>query len=368
MGALGILRRIRRTILQDLAILLVLVLIGEAGVRILFPQTSQFIFSPALTGRHPIRYNSHGLRDTEFPTARPPGERRILSIGDSTTFGAGLAAEETYPKQLERLLNERSGERWFVINAGGQGSSVSALLNFLRKTGMAFDPSIVTLGFSATMPSVAGHLTDSGGTDGLSGEPEKASSLPVTVARAIRSKALDIHVRLHSSYLYVFLDTHIRRRLYRLGAIRDRMDTREGAVFAYAFDVPGVELDEVERAYRIFYDELKAMKRFLDERRIPLIVLGIPSQFRISEHWRDNERGYDLSKIRIEPLDRIATTCAGLGVPFVDLRPRLREERQAMLDGKRQWDDLFIRNDYAHLNTTGTRLAAEELLRALTYR
>lgn len=364
-----ILHRIWRAALKDLAILLIIVALGEIGVRLLLPNTSRYIFGPTITGGHPIRYNSYGLRDVEFRTTRSTNERRILCTGDSTTFGAGLPPEETYPKQLDQLLNARSvGNRWLVINAGGQGSSVSMLLEFLQKKGVHFDPSVVILGFSATMLSVAGRRPNSGTFGDPPGEKEEPLPSSAAVARAIRREVLDIHVWLHSSYLYVLFDTQVRRRLYRLGVIRDRMDARDGAIFAYAFNVPGVDVREVERAYRVLHEELRQVKRFLDKRQIVLIVLGLPSRFRISDHWLDNERGYNLSKIRVEPLDRVAIISEELGIPFVDLRPRLSQERQAMLRGTRQWDDLFIPTDYAHLNAAGMRLAAEELLRALDTR
>lgn len=359
------LRRIWRTGLKDLAILALALAVGEASIRLLLPQTSQYVFSPTLTGGHPIRYNSHGLRDVEFPIARPAKERRILCVGDSTTFGAGVSMDDTYPKQLERLLNATDpADRWFVINGGGQGSSVSHLLDFLDTRGMAYDPSIVVLGFSPTMLSVVGRPANVEAAHRAAG-PENGRPFPTSAMRFLRQLMLGAHVWLHRSYLYVFLDAHIRRQFYRWGVIRDRMDKPDGAIFAYAFDVPGVDLNEIDHAYALFYAELERTKRFLDERRTPLVVLAIPSRFRISDHRLDNERGYDLAKARVEPLDHVAAMTGALGIPFVDLRPRLRQERQAMLDGRREWNDLFIPTDYAHLNATGMRLAADELLRTL---
>jgi lysophospholipase L1-like esterase len=70
--------------------------------------------------RKPVHVNSHGTRGPDFQTDKPVGTIRILSLGDSRTFGWGLADEETYSRQLERLLQERagSGKRIEVINAG----------------------------------------------------------------------------------------------------------------------------------------------------------------------------------------------------------------------------------------------------------
>ena len=177
----------------------------------------------------------------------------------------------------------------------------------------------------------------------------------------MRRTALKVHSRLYGSYLYVFIDANVRRRLYRLGVLRDRMDQGRGAVFTYAFDEPGVDLEEVEAAYHDYAQHLSVIKRLLDERGIPMLALGLPSRFRISDEPVDNERGFDTAKIRIDPYDRMAQYCRELGIPFVDLRLRLRKERQAMLDGDKPWNDLYIPYDYSHLDPAGLGMAAEML-------
>ena len=350
-------RKVLQTVLIDLAVMAVLLIAGEAGVRVFYPQAARYLFSSTLTGGHPIHLNSHGLRDEEFPEARPAGERRILCLGDSTTFGAGIAAEETYPKQMERLLNEapEGRKRWRVINAGGQGASVTGLTEYLERQGLAFKPEAVVLGFSPTMVGVAGRHTDEAA-------PQE------TAGRTLRGMLLSLHVRLHSSYLYVLFDANLRKRLYRWGVIQDRMDARQGALFAYAFDVPEIQKPEVEEAYGKLEREISLLKKLLAAKRIPLIVLNIPSRFRISDSPEDNERGYDPARIRIDPTDRVAVFCWKMGIPFSDLRPALGQLRQKMLRGEIPWDDLYTPTDYAHLNPRGMREAAILLLQKRTGR
>src|SRR2546425_511746 len=38
-------------------------------------------------GHKPVHINSHGTRGPDFETAKPPNTIRILSLGDSRTFG-----------------------------------------------------------------------------------------------------------------------------------------------------------------------------------------------------------------------------------------------------------------------------------------
>jgi len=50
---------------------------------------------------------------------------RILAFGDSLVHGYGLAADETFPTQLERAL-QRAGHRVEVLNAGNSGDTTAA--------------------------------------------------------------------------------------------------------------------------------------------------------------------------------------------------------------------------------------------------
>src|ERR1041385_8150104 len=54
----------------------------------------------------PVHVNAQGTRGPEFAADKPTNTFRILSLGDSRTFGWGLADEETYSRRLEKLLAE----------------------------------------------------------------------------------------------------------------------------------------------------------------------------------------------------------------------------------------------------------------------
>lgn len=58
------------------------------------------------------RFSSIGLRDVEYSVAKPAGTVRIACLGDSATEGLQVALDETFPKVLEKRLNER-GQRSF---------------------------------------------------------------------------------------------------------------------------------------------------------------------------------------------------------------------------------------------------------------
>ena len=67
----------------------------------------------------------------------------ILAIGESTTAGFGVPAADSYPAQLQRLLDEH-GYAWRVINHGRSGSNTAMALSGLNR-GMLLQPKIVII-------------------------------------------------------------------------------------------------------------------------------------------------------------------------------------------------------------------------------
>jgi hypothetical protein len=94
----------------------------------------------------PVRINELGLRDREVPREPAPGTRRLISVGDSFTFGLGIRLEDTWPKQLERGLRERD-PAIEVLNAGFAGGyEISHYVTWLIRKGFALKPEGVVLG------------------------------------------------------------------------------------------------------------------------------------------------------------------------------------------------------------------------------
>lgn len=92
------------------------------------------------------RTNSLGLRSREISPEKQGNEYRILSLGESTTYGYGVANDETYSAQLETLLNAGDGEKEFqVINAGVPAWSSFQSLLFLKERGIKLEPDMVLL-------------------------------------------------------------------------------------------------------------------------------------------------------------------------------------------------------------------------------
>jgi lysophospholipase L1-like esterase len=96
------------------------------------------------TYHHPVRVNSLGLRGPEV-LPKQPGELRVLCLGDSLTYGQGVADEHTLPHLLERALGERTGGAVSVVNGGLRAYATNQELGLLEELGPRIAPEAVVL-------------------------------------------------------------------------------------------------------------------------------------------------------------------------------------------------------------------------------
>lgn len=86
----------------------------------------------------------YGFRDRDTAMEKPPGSLRGFALGDSQTFGAGIAVDEAYAAVAERLLRER-GHNVEIINAGLAGYRSIQALRLIQTTLADFDPDFVVV-------------------------------------------------------------------------------------------------------------------------------------------------------------------------------------------------------------------------------
>jgi len=93
-----------------------------------------------------IEVNAKGLRGPEVEYAKPPGEARVLVLGDSFTFAEQVSQDETFAQRLEQGLNADGRTTTYrVLNAGSNGWATANELVFLAKEGVRFAPDLVVL-------------------------------------------------------------------------------------------------------------------------------------------------------------------------------------------------------------------------------
>mgnify|MGYP001618030010 CR=1 FL=1 len=163
-------RRRRRTplgfrVLASALLLVVVFLLGEGFARVLSPEVPTWrggdTGSVIMVG-HPTRLwgmgtgtrqnsgttafiNDLGLRGEIPTTPRPPGVDRIMVLGDSTYFGHGVSDSQTFPAQLQALL-QAQGLSVEVVNGGIPGYSTEQSRLLLDEVGWSLEPTLLLVG------------------------------------------------------------------------------------------------------------------------------------------------------------------------------------------------------------------------------
>ena len=93
-----------------------------------------------------ISIDENGLRGGPATLEKPEGVFRIVCLGDSQTFGAGISDDETWPAHLQECLDpDRS--RIEVLNFGVNAYDTEQEVQMLETRALAYDPDLVLLAF-----------------------------------------------------------------------------------------------------------------------------------------------------------------------------------------------------------------------------
>jgi hypothetical protein len=95
-----------------------------------------------------FQINGQGMRaDHDFSYAKPPGLKRIVSLGDSFTIGYEVNNDQTFSSILEQRLRS-SGINVEVLNAGVSGYSNAEEVLYLERELFKYSPDVVLLSFA----------------------------------------------------------------------------------------------------------------------------------------------------------------------------------------------------------------------------
>ncbi|MCA9445646.1 MAG: hypothetical protein KC931_00930 [Candidatus Omnitrophica bacterium] len=134
----------------------------EAGMRLILPSLDSHeiylpdpelgnVLRPGFEGQAQgveVSINSHGLRSPEVSLEKPEGTFRILVLGDSWTYGVCIPQDQTYPAQLQKILEEKHPNRSIeVINTGLAGYETYNESVYFKRHGYQFEPDIVLVGY-----------------------------------------------------------------------------------------------------------------------------------------------------------------------------------------------------------------------------
>ncbi|MEQ9570152.1 MAG: hypothetical protein RLN75_08175 [Longimicrobiales bacterium] len=86
--------------------------------------------------------NEQGFRSPYTRAEFAAGERRVVVLGDSFTFGTGVDSEDSWPALIDRRLADAT-----VYNMGMPGVGVDQMWRIYAEYGAALEPHVVVLGF-----------------------------------------------------------------------------------------------------------------------------------------------------------------------------------------------------------------------------
>ena len=128
-------------------VIVILFISSEFTIRYVFrditstPQTSFFTRQWRIRD---VLVNKWRFRERDFPLAKPKGIYRIAVIGDSLTYGQGIAEEARFTNLVEGYLNEQ-GKKYEVLNFGRSGTETDEHIEILRDFVFKIDPDYILL-------------------------------------------------------------------------------------------------------------------------------------------------------------------------------------------------------------------------------
>jgi len=307
-----------------------------------------------------IAINRLGLRDRDRAVQPSPGSERVLFLGDSMVFGAGVEQGARVTEQLETIL----GSGVEVVNAGVSGWGTDQEFLWFQRHGLALQPDVVVLGLCMVNDVVNNLLPhELFGTAPkprfeLQGE-RLVLHLPAPRPAARTSQAG--HSFLKHSRLVHFVGRHVQllraryqtplphgTRVYYPEDLES--DSSHWAVFRR--DYP----PRFEAAFRVTESLVAALHDSCAAHGIRLVLFAFPQKVEVDSLERATELahfGYDPAQFDLQkPYRRIQQLAAHLGVSWLYPLPEWVTVHRHT--------PLFFERD-GHPDATGHRLAAQEL-------
>jgi hypothetical protein len=264
---------------------------------------------------HTVTINSLGYRGVEFPRDKPPGELRVLFVGDSFTYGDFVDDTLTVPALVEaELARACASTPVRVINAGVGGTTIVTHAAMVARAG-AIDPDVVVLmAHDNDVIDMRDPLWPQ-----MASNRRRKSEFPVSVVyRSVRDLAI--------------WNAALRAR----ATLRTRARVAEAPeVYTSTPEIP----EEVWAAYRRRLGELSDS---LGRENVPFVLTAFPSHNTI---YRDSVPVMQ---------DFFAAAAREKDIAFIDLFEPLRSSGGGPTE-------LFLLPHDGHGSPAGNRLAAQVL-------
>jgi len=304
-----------------------------------------------------VKTNALGFRDEN---REPRGDAlRILSVGDSFTFGWGVERAQTFQARMERLQSaaaSRGGRKIEVINAGVPGYNLYQYLLALETKGWRVDPDIVLVGLFV-QNDLADNIVTREWLDrkkkGLVKKDEK-TGLEGWLDKHSQGYVW-LRVKYKSSY-------RLQRTWYKLTRrfTHQEEEAKYRNLLVFRKPVP----PDMETEWKLSEEILLRMRDAVGARGKRLLVVLFPSELQaVRAEWDKAVRDEKMSPDTFD-LDsangRLAGFCGREGIALLDLLPGFRRVTESGAT-------LYLPSDH-HWNPRGHALAASLILADLRAR
>jgi len=141
--------------------------------KLIFPESSEleyfyepqpsFIEKKEKPFKVTYTHNSDSLNERyDYSIEKPKDSFRIITLGDSFTFGANVDTQDNWPEQLEEMLNAKVSckniKKFEVINLGVGGYDIKYSVERFKRRGEKYDPDLV-LWFLTSLNRITDKLT-----------------------------------------------------------------------------------------------------------------------------------------------------------------------------------------------------------------
>jgi hypothetical protein len=232
-----------------------------------------------------VQINSQGFRGNELI----PERSKILVLGDSYTFGVYVNNNETYPAQLDSLIDKKYAN-YQVVNAGYVGGlETDQQYSWLNREGLKLKPVIVILGICLAN-DIHGILPSAWTQKDSAGLPTKWQNELLFVRKDGRLLSKNININfngIESVYkIPILRESHLA---VLIGRIIDLLHNGKGGVkseygFAHIF---GEYDNQFLNKEKLFVDLVKQMNKNVTASGATFIALLIPINFMVEREKLD---------------------------------------------------------------------------------
>lgn len=338
---------------------LVGLLVGLEGVlRATRPIYRSQLIDDEYTGSFPVEMNPRAYRGSLLTEDKRAGELRVLGLGDSVTFGTGVATKSTWPYQLEAVLKEQRKSRTVVaLNLGVEGWSLEDILRDFREEWAQYRPDVVVLALTGSMVALEAARP---------GETYLTAHRYASLHNKLSWKqelTRSLNRILHSFCLPSFLSLESQRILYWDGLLRHDVDLKWpiGPMLAHGFRQGNLDPAVAEKAWSRFGTVLKEVSDEVAASGAALLVTYVPPRFLVSDDVWDNEKNVPVERFSIDPLARVEQMAGELHIPYVNALTAIRRERPRIAREASREADMYIFFDTQHLSEDGHRALAKAI-------